>query len=186
MTPEAENHLLSRARAGDGQAFDDLVVATAPAVWSLVRRLTADDATAEDALQETFVAAWHGVDGFRGDGTARAWLYGLARRQAARTWRRRAGEPLTTEPLAELALQAGWGADPESIVARAEDRRALLAGIARLSAADQQVLSRCDLEGATPTEVAAELELTAGALRVRLHRARLRLMAALDPEVCNG
>jgi RNA polymerase sigma-70 factor (ECF subfamily) len=69
------------------------------------------------------------------------------------------------------------------IASRAEDRATLLAALATLSEADQDVLVRCDIEGSSPTEAAAELSISAGTLRVRLHRARLRLMGALNLEV---
>lgn len=182
----AERALLCRAAAGDREAFDAFVHTTAPSVWTVLRRLTATESSAEDALQETFISAWRGASSFRPDGNARSWLYGIARRQAARTWRRRAGEPLDSEPLSELADRAGWGADPESIASRAEDRAVLLHAISTLSDADQLVLTRCDLEGDTPTELAQELDIAPGTLRVRLHRARLRLMAALKSEVTHG
>lgn len=173
---------MQQAGTGDRVAFDALVRATAPPVWTLLRRLTIDEPTAEDAMQDTFSAVWQSAPRYAGDGSARAFIYGIARRQAARTWRRRAGEPRHTEPLSELALAAGWGADPEATAARAEERERLLQAIAALSDGDQHLLSRCDLEGATPAEVAAEQELPPGTVRVRLHRARLRLMGALNRE----
>ncbi len=182
----SEDALLRRAAAGECGAFEALVDRTAPAVWSLLRRLTADEATAEDAMQETFVAAWRSAPQWRGDGAARSWLLGLARRHAARTWRRRAGEPSQHESLAELALSAGWGSDPEVAAARSEDRALLLGAMARLSEGDREVLGRCDLEGLTPTELAAELGEAPGTVRVRRHRARLRLLAVLRSEVCDA
>lgn len=177
--PDAETQLLREAASGDRVAFEAMLRSSAPAVWTVVRKLTADDATAEDALQETYVAAWRAAHTFRGEGTARSWLYGLARRQAARTWRRRAGEPTHTTPLAELALAAGWGDDPEALAARAEDRQLLLAALGTLRPGDQDIITRCDLEGLAPTELAAELGIRPGTVRVRLHRARLELLAAL-------
>lgn len=160
------------------RAFDALVTETSPAVWRLLRRLTADDATAEEALQETYVAAWRGLSTAKDPGLS--WLYGIARRQAARTWRRRAGEPTFAEPLdEELGACAGWGSDPELAASRAEDRGFLFAALAQLGEDDRTILSRCDLEGNRPAEIADELGLTANAARVRLHRARLKLMTAL-------
>jgi RNA polymerase sigma-70 factor (ECF subfamily) len=177
---DTEGDLLMRAAAGERGAFDAFVGATSPAVWRMVSRLTADTETAEEALQETYVAAWRGLEAFSGSSGARAWLYGIARRQSARTWRRRAGEPTFAEPLdAQLGLAAGWGTDPEICASRAEDRQVLFASLASLNEADRTVIARCDLEGATAVELAAELDLTPNAVRVRLHRARLRLMAAL-------
>lgn len=184
--PSVDDELLRRASGGDREAFEVFVDRAAPSVWRLVRRLTADDATAEDALQETFVAAWRAAPTWRGDGSAGAWLRGLARRHAARTWRRRAGEPTRMEPLADLALAAGWGTDPEVAASRAEDRRRLLHALASLSPDDQDVLTRCDLEGVAPVDLATELGLPSGTVRVRRHRARLRLLAALRQEVDDG
>jgi len=184
--PPTEDHLLQRAAAGDRQAFDDFVVATAPAVWRLLRRLTASEAVAEDVMQETFLGAWRAAPTWRAEGAARTWLLGLARRQAARSWRRRAGEPRHHESLGKLALAAGWGDDPESLAARSQDRSRLLRAVATLPAPDQEVIVRCDLEGLSPSELAAELELEAGTVRVRRHRARLRLLGALRAEVGDG
>ncbi|MCO4746656.1 MAG: sigma-70 family RNA polymerase sigma factor [Proteobacteria bacterium] len=177
---DSEGDLLMRAAAGERDAFDVFVGTTSPSVWRLVRRLTADAETAEEVLQETYVAAWRGLAGFRQTSSARSWLLGIARKQAARTWRRRAGQPTFAEPLdAELGLAAGWGSDPELAASRAEDRQRLLAALSTLPEADQEVITRCDLEGSTAVEFGAENGLSPNASRVRLHRARLRLMAAL-------
>lgn len=174
-----EDRWLRQAAEGDREAFDALVHATAPAVWQLTQRLTASRAAAEDAMQETFLATWRSAAHYRGDGSARAFVYGIARRQAARTFRRRAGEPVWTESLSELATSAGWGDDPELMAIRAEDRRRVLAAVHGLSDTDQHVITRCDLEGAPQDQVALEAGIAIGTLRVRLHRARLRLMGAL-------
>lgn len=182
----ATDALFDRVRRGDRAAFDAWVHETAPAVWTLLRRLTSDERAAEDAMQETFLAAWRGAASFGAEGSARAWLYGIARRQAARTWRRRVGEPASAEPLTALALRAGWGDDPETLAARGEDRSALLAALGALDASSREVIVRCDLEGCAPIDLARELGIEPGTLRVRLHRARLQLLAALTPEVCDG
>lgn len=165
--------------AGDRAAFSELVDATRDGVWRLLRALTADPAAAEDVLQETYVAVWRSASTFRAEGSARAWIYGLARRLAARSWRRRAGEPASLIPLQELGAQAGWGRDPEEITAALEDRALLAVALDRLSTHDREIIVLCDLEGLSGPEVGRLLGLTANAARVRLHRARLRLMAQL-------
>ncbi len=189
---EAERDLLRAVGRGEPGAFDALVHATAPQVWGLARRLTADDAIAEDVLQEVYLGVWRGAAAYTGEGSARGWLYALTRRQAARSWRRRAGQPAFNDAFDEqlahedapsdpapLGQLAGWGTNPELAASRAEDRQQLLEAIATLAPPDQRVLTLCDLEGQSPSEAAAALDLTPGAARVRLHRARLRLMAAL-------
>ncbi len=179
LTDDPETRWLQQTAEGDEAAFRRLVEATRGAVWRMVRSLTADDARAEDALQETYVAVWRSAGSFRGERPARAWIYGIARRQAARTWRRRAGEPAVPVPLHELGAQAGWGRDPEQLTAALEDREHLWAALSRLPVNDREILSLVDLEGLTGPEAGRSLGLTANAARVRLHRARLRLMAVL-------
>lgn len=174
-----EAQLLQRAGQGDRGAFDELVARTAPAIWALVRRRTLGSGEAEDAVQECFLAAWRGAANFRGEGTVRSWLCALARNHAARTWRRRVGEPLHAVPLHELGGLAGWGDDPERAASAAEDRHRLFTALALLSAGDQEIVARCDLEGLSGPEAAAALGITSNAARVRLHRARLHLMVAL-------
>ncbi len=177
-----ETQLLQQSGEGDRAAFDELVQRTSPAVWTVCRRLTSGEDAAEDAMQETYVAAWRGAAAYRDEGSVRAWLYGLARRQAARTWRRRAGEPTAPIPLHELGALAGWGADPEVAAARAEDRAHLLHALSTLSELDQEIVMLCDLQGLSGPEAGSELGLSANTARVRLHRARLHLMAALRKE----
>lgn len=178
-----DRELIARAGAGDRLAFEALAERHADRVYRFVRRLVASEAAAEDALQETFVAAWRGAAAYRGEGSVRGWLLGLARRQAARTWRRRAGEPLVAEsidaPLVELGLEAGWGADPEAVAAAAEDRDRVRAALARLSDEDRAILVLRDLEQLSGPETAQSLDLSLAAMKSRLHRARLRLMAEL-------
>lgn len=125
---------------------------------------------------------WRSGANYRGDGSARAWIYGVARRKAARTWRRHAGEPTAPIPLHELGAQAGWGRDPEELTAAIEDADRLHQALDRLSLTDREIIVLHDLEGLNGPEIAQILGITANAARVRLHRARLRLMGLLRQE----
>jgi RNA polymerase sigma-70 factor (ECF subfamily) len=180
--------LLTAAAGGDSRAFDTFVIRHAGDVHRLLGSLGVRDADADDAMQDTFVAAWRGAAGYRGDGSARAWLFTIARHAATRTHRRRAGEPERFAPLAAadsleaIALAAGWGAPDESSARDTVDlvRRALHA----LSDGDREILVLRDMEGLSGNETAEALGLSLAAMKSRLHRARLRLAAivrALDP-----
>lgn len=177
VDPEAR--FLLAAGGGDRHAFEQLMATTGPQLWRTIRRLTGSPETAEEVFQETCLAAWRGAPGWSGQGSARSWLFGIARNQSARSWRRRKGEPTHPESLDVLGELAGWGQDPEQAAAAAEDRHTLLTALATLSPNDREVIARCDLEGLSAPEAGELLQLTANATRVRLHRARLRLMAVL-------
>ena len=142
---------------------------------------------AEDALQETFLACWRSAGTFAGGDSARHWLLAIARNAARRLYRRKRGEPHEFVSLDELGREAGWGggaADPPLAPDdRAAARETLEAALMTLSAEEREVLILRDLEGFSGEETASLLHLTLPAAKSRLHRARLRLAAALRGNV---
>ena len=182
MEEDVEGSLIREVALGDRVAFAHLVERTRAPLYRYLRTLTRGEA-AEDALQETMIGVWRSAGTYQGTAPGRVWLYGLARRQAARTWRRRSGEPDATEPLDEnLGRDAGFGADPEAAVAALEDRARLDRALERLSETDREIVLLRDGEGFTGPEVAELLGIPLAAAKTRLHRARLRLMAELRSE----
>jgi RNA polymerase sigma-70 factor, ECF subfamily len=187
---EEDLSLLRQAAGGDDGAFERLVARHQASVHRFVRTLTSDPSAAEDALQETFVAAWRGAGRFRADASVRSWLFTIARRAVQRQFRRPAGAPSAedVEPLDELGLQAGWGtSDPEADAIRRQRRDSVARALDSLDADDRRVLVLRDLEQLSGEEAADVLGLTLPALKSRLHRARLRFAARLrHQEVIDG
>lgn len=178
--PEPEDRdaeLIARAAVGDREAFAEVVARHGAHVLRFARAIASDQAAAEDALQETFLAAWRGAASFRGDASVRSWLLTIARHAVYRQHRRRSGEPEALEPLPDLGYAAGWGSveDPEAGALRRESRVLFERALEQLDAADREVLLLRDLEGFAGDEVAAMLGITTAAMKTRLHRARLRL-----------
>lgn len=151
-------------------------------VFYLARRLPVEDA--KDLAAEVFVEAWRQrdrvvVDEERG---WLPWLFTVARRMAT-AWSRKS--PVT---VVDIAAHES-GADAEDFVERlvevdAANRRlaAALAGMQRLGDEDREVLELCGLFRMSPAQAAIVLEVPAGTVRVRLHRARRRLAEAVDRE----
>jgi RNA polymerase sigma-70 factor (ECF subfamily) len=172
--------LLERTAAGDRRAFERFVTAHEAAVLRFLRTRTADPAVAEDALQETFIAAWRSARTFRSDGSARAWLLAIARNAVRRQYRRPVGEPDAFEPLDAAAIRAGWGRDPHDEWAdRITAAQLLERGFRGLSPADREILVLRDLEGLSNEETAALLGASLPAVKSRVHRARLRFMESV-------
>ncbi len=171
---------MTQIASGDREAFRSLVTQHRDLVWRAVRYRVTDDAKAEDVVQETFLAVWRGAGSYAGEAPLTAWLRGIARHQAARTWRLHVGEPTQFEDSYDLGGAAGWGGqDPERAAQSVQDSANVRRSLARLSEHDRVVIELRDLEGLTAPEAAAELNLTVDALKSRLHRARLHLMAEL-------
>lgn len=170
---------LAAAAHGDGEAFGAFVAHHERTVYRFVHSLGVRGANADDALQETFIAAWRSAATFRGDATARSWLLAIARNVVRHARRRHVGEPADFEPLDTIAEQAGWGGDPLETVTR-EQRVALVhRALDRLDHADREILVLRELEALSGEETAAALGLSVPAMKSRLHRARLRLTATL-------
>lgn len=177
MSEADDRRLLLAASLGDRDAFERFVEEHEGAVFRLLKTAAADDADVEDALQEAFVAAWRNAGSYRGGASARGWILTIARNALRRSHRRRVGEPAAFEPLEALGLQAGWGQD-DALEGMAR-REVLDRAMQKLGVEDREVLVLRELEGLSGEEVAGMLDITVAAMKSRLHRARLRFLAAL-------
>jgi RNA polymerase sigma-70 factor, ECF subfamily len=187
---DSDEALAARAAAGDGPAFDQLVIRYQARVYRLACRLTGDEAEAKDVLQEAFLAAYRSLPAFRGEARFSTWLYRIATNAALMQRRARARRPV--ESLESfLPRFDGDGihtAEPADLLAasRADeilDRKLLAekarAGLERLPDGYRDAFVLRDLEEMTTAEVALVLGIDAAAVRQRVHRARLMLRGYL-------
>ena len=100
--------LLQRARAGDREAFTALVEPHRGELQVHCYRMLGSLQDAEDALQETLLAAWLGLDGFEGRSSVRTWLYRIATNRCLNLLRSSA----TAAGDRRAAARTGAGADP--------------------------------------------------------------------------
>jgi RNA polymerase sigma-70 factor, ECF subfamily len=169
-TPEelaAEGRLVDLARAGDDDAFAELVRIGAPAALGAARRITRDAALAEDAAQEAFLRAHRALADYRHESSFAAWIRKIAIRTAIDLVRRRRPE----DPIAESLIS---GASEEK---QHEDADLLREALGALSPLDREILLAREVEGVGDREVARRFDMTVTGVRVRMHRARRRLQA---------
>lgn len=167
------------------QRLEDLVLPHLGAAYNLARWLTRNDRDAEDIVQEAYLRALRSFDGFHGD-TARPWLLAIVR-NACHSWlgqqRQRDGHASFDEELhasgARTNADADFGADPETILARADDRRMINEALASLPAAFREVIVLRDLEELSYKEIAGIVDVPTGTVMSRLSRARSMLWDAL-------
>jgi RNA polymerase sigma-70 factor (ECF subfamily) len=160
--------LLARARAGETDAFEDLVRAYQADVFRFSCFLTRDRDLAEEATQETFIRAFRFFGSFRRDARFSSWLLRIARNccvDALRKQRRTSRD--------DLPLSAGSTGDAG--VARAE----LDAALRSISPEHRQVFLLVEIFGLSYREVAEVLELEVGTVKSRMFRARKALCRAL-------
>jgi RNA polymerase sigma factor (sigma-70 family) len=138
-------------------------------------RRVADPEDAADVLAETFLVAWRRFDDLPPQDQARFWLIGVARRALAN---QRRGDDRRSKLVERLRNELA--ADLVQIRADGPDGGEVLAALATLEAADQELLRLTAWEGFGPSEMASVLGISSVAARSRLHRARRRLRLALD------
>jgi RNA polymerase sigma-70 factor (ECF subfamily) len=161
-----DDELIAALAAGDDAALRELF--TRHASWLAARlRAALPPPDVEDVLQETFLAVWKGASAYRARGTPRAWLWVIARNQAALLLRKRG--PAT----AQLEETAQTGLDPAEVALARADIAAALNG------PEGEVLRLMYVEDRPVAEVAALLGVPAGTVKSRAHRARRLLRVAL-------
>jgi RNA polymerase sigma-70 factor (ECF subfamily) len=179
-----EPALLQGLRQGRPDAYETLVRAYTP-------RLLA----ARDVVQEAFLNAFRSMGKFEGHAKLSTWLHRIVVNAALmklRTRRRKPEESL--EPLLPSFKDNGghaekftqWDESADQIAEREETRQVVRDAILSLPETYREVLILRDIEEMNTDETARALGITANAVKIRLHRARLALRTLLDSHVKKG
>jgi RNA polymerase sigma-70 factor (ECF subfamily) len=182
---DSEAALLEGLRKGEPDACTCLVKRFAPLVYTKALRMVGDVDEAEGVLQLTFIKACEKISSFEGRSGLGTWLYRIAANEALMKLRRRkAMEPI--DDLAETIRPEeipqnlhSWSRDPAGAALDGELRVQLEAALKALPESLRSVFVLREIAGLSTEETAAALELGESAVKVRLHRARLRLRELL-------
>jgi RNA polymerase sigma-70 factor (ECF subfamily) len=205
-----DDELITAVAGGDDAALRELFSRHAP--W-LAGRLRAGlpAAEVEDVLQETFLAVWQGARGYRPaaqrcpaqggsaragsaragsgqGGSGQAWLWGIARRQAALLLRRRGPATAALPEMLAAGGRAGgeYAGDPaEAALARADLARAV-AAMGSADGPEREVWRLMYVEDRPVAEVAELMGVPEGTVKSRAHRARRLLRGALGGRAAEG
>lgn len=164
---DAVRVLAIRAKAGDAEAYGELMRRYQDAVYRLTLRITLRAHDAEDAAQEAFVRAYQALVRFDVERPFGPWILKIAANQALKKLRGRG----LTAPLDELDIPA-----EERQEKRVDDLEKVRRSLANLEPADRAILALHYEERLKVAEIAAALGIREGAAKVRLFRARARLM----------
>ncbi|HJQ96589.1 MAG TPA: sigma-70 family RNA polymerase sigma factor [Acidimicrobiia bacterium] len=172
------NQLVERIRGGDSEAFDALYRAYVQRVHHAIRARVWDSDAASDLTQEVFLRAFERLDELRDPERLGPWLLSIAR-NAATDYGRRAARNDRLVPSEEFELpDPAHGPDKLAELLELAD---LVNGcLVNLSKRDATALNLAMHFGLGPEEVASVLDISTGAAKVVLHRARRRLRAAIS------
>jgi RNA polymerase sigma-70 factor (ECF subfamily) len=162
--------LVASAKAGDQAAFEEVVRETHRRVYTLALRLVGDRAEAEDVAQEAYLRMFRGLASFREEARFETWMYRIVANCAVSALRRRGrfGDIVSDEDL-DLA-------GPERVDQQAADADELTRALEQLPEGQRVVVILKDVYGLSCREIGEELGVEEGAVKVRLHRARRRLV----------
>jgi RNA polymerase sigma-70 factor (ECF subfamily) len=174
--PSDEPALVTRARAGDEEAFRLLVDLHRDRAYTLALRIVRAPADAEEVAQDAFVRAWNALPRFRGDARFSTWLHRIVVRRAldrAASLRTRAGREAVPE-----AGEGVAGSDHREDAERAALGRRLGRLLERLTPPQRAAVTLFYYEDRSVEEVARVLELPENTIKTHLSRARAALRAA--------
>lgn len=184
--------LVRFARSGSPAAFRAIMERHNRRLFRAVRSVLKDDAEAEDALQDAYLQAFAGLDGFRGEAELSTWLMRIALNEAfARLRRRRRADALSEEieagmgVIVDFPFQRTAAADPERLAAGTEIRRLLERAIDELPDAFRTVFVLRCVEQLSVEETAAALGVPEETVKTRLHRSRGKLQSALRRQLAD-
>ena len=174
---DTDAHLIARITQGDRAALTDLYVRYRLPLFRYVLQFTPDDGLAEEIVQDTLVAVWMSARSFEGRAQVRTWLFGIARRQAHNTLRRR-GLPLSA--VTELDRMPADVPDPQDALLARVGRDDVTAALRRLTTIHREVLTLTFVHELSYAESAAILGVPVGTVKSRLSNAKRALRALFD------
>ena len=208
----ANHELVQRLRDGDESAFAELIDRYGATMLRVAQVYVRDRATAEEVVQETWLAVLNGIDRFEERSSLKTWLFRILTNRAKTRGERDgrvvpfsalAGQeaegdepsvdpdrflgPDSPHPGAWAAPPIGW---PQDKLIEGETLGVIETAIDQLPQAQREVILLRDVDGWTPMEVSDALGITDGNQRVLLHRARTKVRAALErymnPEIAGA
>jgi len=176
-----DERLMVRVGEGDRSAFTALYGRFSTPIYSLMLKMLANEAEAQDLLQEVFLSIWNKAALFRAEkGSAFSWVVSQARNRAIDRLRsrRRRGELVEAhgpelEPTGSLVTSSALHCEIS------ERGRYLRAAMEELSQEQRQVLRLAYFEGLTQVEIAEKLAEPLGTIKARAHRGMAKLRTAL-------
>ncbi len=175
MQVKEELALVVRAQAGEREALAQLWDAITPKLYGYLCHILQERTLADDMVQQTWLKAMGALPRFQSRGVRfSAWLFAIARNECRQHWRENKHE-IPLDP--ELPL-----ASPSSLHAIVEEKLLVENALRALSVEDQDILRLRYLGDLSFQDIAAVLQISSVAARVRVHRALVRARATFETQ----
>lgn len=182
----SDSQLVDSFRAGDKDAFVELLNRYSEKVHNLSIRITRSEEDAEEVLQDVFVTVYNKIDRFEGKSAFSSWLYRITVNTSFMKLRKRKQSTAISIEEVSPGIRDNWvgkrsdTADINYICSRHELREELEKAIAKLPEEYRVIFVLRDVDGLSNQEVGEILNLSVPAVKSRLHRSRLMLRKRLQ------
>lgn len=175
-SPDDARKVISRVASGDRRALEEIYARHGRELFRYLSTLTPDRHVAEEILQDTLVAVWRSANSYERRSGLRTWIFGIARRQAHNTLRKK------MLPIAETSLEepAAGDMEPEKILLARLRERELTDHIKDLSTWHREVLALIFFHELSYKETAQVLGVPIGTVKSRLSNAKRALRKKLE------
>ena len=176
-----EREIIEKVKAGDNDAFSELVIKYQTKVYNLCLRMCGNEEDAFDLSQEAFVRAWRSLSGFQYESAFSTWLFRLSSNICVdflRAKKRRAAVSLTMSSDEDEEVQLDLpdpAPGPEEALLAAEDRELLTRALNALPAEHRQIITLRAINDLSYSQIAEILGIQEGTVKSRLSRARTAL-----------
>jgi RNA polymerase sigma-70 factor, ECF subfamily len=177
-----QTHLAKAESATSLPSIDELVVQYYDTLVHLATSVLGDAAEAQDAAQETLIAAANALHRYRGESSLKTWLFAIALNVCRKHLRRRRGRTLLTGVLEKLHIHSPHAPTAEQAVDQSLAGQALWAAVNALSEPYRLPILLRYLHGLSVREIAHMLNTSESAISVRLHHARRTLHERLKAD----
>jgi RNA polymerase sigma-70 factor (ECF subfamily) len=172
----SDGTLVGRAADGDVASFETLVRRHAPMMRAFAARMLGSVSAADDVVQDSFLIAWRQLPTLHEPAAVRAWLMKITSRQALSRLR---GRPFD-RALPERECAVPPELEPESVVIRNAQLRALAAALEAVSEDQRQCWLLREVAGLSYEQIAEELCISPSTVRGKLARARASIYARME------
>ncbi|WP_460480912.1 RNA polymerase sigma factor [Comamonas humi] len=186
----SDAELAQRAAEGDEGAFEAIMRRHNRLLFRTASSILKRDAEAEEVLQEAYLRAWRGLDGFRAEARLSTWLVRIVMNEALARVRRPRAQVVPLDAAMDAMVVEGdelWHADadlqPDRMAMRGEIRRLMEARIDMLPDVFRSVFILRGIEEMSVEEVAQALHIPEATVRTRFFRARSLLREQLSCEI---
>jgi RNA polymerase sigma-70 factor (ECF subfamily) len=190
-----DDDLVERMRAGEEQAFVELVARHRATMMHVACALVSSTAVAEEVVQDTWLAVLRGIDGFAGRSSFKTWLLRILVNRARSTGVREHRSVAVADAGAvvdqsRFDASGAWSSPPQHWIEDSESRILaqglsdhIQAALHELPERQREVVMLRDVDGLSGQEVCAALDITEANQRVLLHRGRSHLRQSLEHEL---